>query len=79
MEEPTGGVGSDNRNDMILPPEEGKGISFEESFLLDALSRNSKRDFECWESYVERYKKMKGKMNDEIKLAGLEAFGTEGA
>ena len=36
--------GSDYRNDMILPPEEGKGISFAESFLLDALSRNSKRD-----------------------------------
>ena len=29
--------------------------------------------FERWESYVERYEKMKGKINDEIKLAGLEA------
>ena len=66
--------GSDYRNDMISPPEEGKGISFAESFLLDALSQKLQAGLERWESYVGRYEKMKGKMNDEIKLAGLEAL-----
>ena len=33
--------------------------------------------FERWESYVERYEKMKGKMNDEIKPACLEALVPE--
>ena len=33
---------------------------------------------ERWESYVSRYeKKLKGKMDDEIKLAGLEALMPE--
>ena len=40
--------------------------------------RNSKRGFERWESYVSRYdKKMKDKLDDEIKLAGLEALVPE--
>ena len=34
--------------------------------------------FERWESYVSRYeKKMKDKLNDEIKLAGLESLVPE--
>ena len=33
---------------------------------------------ECWETYVSRYeKKLKDKMGDEIKLAGLEALVLE--
>ena len=33
---------------------------------------------ESWESYVSRYeRKLKNKMNDEIKLAGLEASVSE--
>ena len=44
-QEPTGGVADDCSNDVILPPEEGRGIFFARSFLLDdALSWNSKRE-----------------------------------
>ena len=48
------------------------------SFLLDgAHFWNSKRD-RRWESYVSRYeKKLKDKLDDEIKLAGLEALVPE--
>ena len=35
-------------------------------------------EIECWESYVSRYeKKLKHKLGDEIKLAGLEALVPE--
>ena len=32
---------------------------------------------ECWETYVACYEKLKGKMDDEIKRAGLESLVPE--
>ena len=57
-----------------------KRLTFSErSFLLDgALFWNSKREIERWESFVLRFeKKLKNKLEDEIKLTGLEALVSE--
>ena len=64
---------------MIRRQDEGRETFFARSFLrVVALFWNSKREFERWESYVARYeKKLKNKMDDEIKLAGLEALVAE--
>ena len=80
-EEPTGNVANHCMNDTILPSEEGRGISFAQSFLRDgALFRNSKRELlKRWETYVARYEKLKGEMDDEIKRGWPGIFGAGGA
>ena len=70
--------GDDYMNDTILLVEEGKGISIAQSFLLDdALFGNSMEGIERWEKYAARYQKLKDKMDDEIKRAGLESLVPE--
>ena len=60
---------ADCRSDMIRRQEEGNETFCARSFLLDGGL------FWNWESYVSRYeKKMKDKLDDEIKLAGLESW-----
>ena len=67
-----------HRNDMILPLEEGRGIFFAQSFLRDVvLFWNSKRELNAGSPMSRYEKKLKGKMDDEIKLAGLEALSRE--
>ena len=70
--------GGDCGSDMIRRQEEGNVTFCARSFLLDgALFWNSK-GIERWESYVSRCeKKMKDKLDDEIKLAGLESLVPE--
>ena len=68
---------------MIRRQEEGNETFCARSFLLDgALFWNSKQGSNAgsWESYVSRCeKKLKDKLDDEIKLAGLEALVPGGA
>ncbi len=61
---------------MILQQEEGRETFCARSFLLDgALFLNSKREWRAWSFRCSQYEdKSKNKMNDEIKLAGLEAL-----
>ena len=58
--------GDDYMNDTTLVLEEGKGTSFAPSFqeLQAGIGR--------WESKAVRYEKLKGKLDDEIKRAGME-------
>ena len=61
---------------MARRQEEGNETFCERSFLLDgALFKELQAGIERWESYVSRYeKKLKDKLDDEIKLAGLESL-----
>ena len=63
--------GDDNMNDTTLVLEEGKRTFFAPSFqeLQAGIGR--------WESKAVRYEKLKGKLDDEIKLAGLESLVPE--
>ena len=71
--------GGDSRSDMIRRQEEGNETFCARPFLLDgALFWKLQAGIERWESYVSRYeKKLKDKMDDEIKLAGLESLVPE--
>ena len=72
--------GEDCRSDMIRQQEEGNESFCARSFLLDgAIFWSSKQGLhERWESHVLRYeKKLNGKLDDEIRLAGLEALVPE--
>ena len=65
-------------NDTILLVEEGQWktlrtiISPGRCSLLELQT-----SIDRWESYVGRYEKLKGKMDDEIKRAGLESLVPE--
>ena len=67
------------RNDVILRQEEGRETIFAPSYLLGRCSLlELQAVIGSWDSYVSRYeRKLKNKMNDEIKLAGLEASVSE--
>ena len=58
----------DFTNDTTLLLEEGKGTTFAQSFLRDPAG------IERWESKVVRCEKLNGKLDDEIKRAGLESL-----
>ena len=57
--------------------QEGRGISFAQSFSQGRCSLQELQAgiVERWETYVARYEKLKGKMDDEIKRAGPGIFG----
>ena len=71
--------GGDCRSDMIRRQGEANETFCARSFLVDgALFWNSKAGIERWESNVSRdEKKMKDKLDDEIKLAGLASLVPE--
>ena len=70
--------GDDYMNDAIFLVKGGKGISFAQSCLLDdAPLLELQAGIERWETHVARYEKLKGKMDDEIKRAGLESLVRE--
>ena len=66
--------GGDHMSDTIRRQEEENETFCARSFLLDGALFWIER----WESYVSRYeKKMKDKLDDEVKLAGLESLVPE--
>ena len=70
--------GGDCRNDMIRRQEEGNETFCERSFLLDgAPFWNFKRGSNALNPVSRYEKKLKDKLDDEIKLAGLEALVPE--
>ena len=66
--------GENCSNDLIRRQEEENETFCERSFLLDDALLDLQAEIERWESHVSRYEKLKDKMDDEIKLAGLEAL-----
>ena len=70
--------GGDCRSDMFRRQEEGNETFCARSFLLDGDLLELQAGIERWESYVSPYeKKMKDKLDDAIKLAGLESLVPE--
>ena len=71
--------GGDCRSDVIRRQEGENETFYERSFVLNgALFWNSKRELNSGSLLVSQYEKMlKNKMNDENKLAGLEALVPE--
>ena len=68
--------GGGRRNDMIRQQEEGNETFCERSLRPGRCSLlELQAEIERWESFVSRYeKKLMDKLDDEIKLAGLEAL-----
>ena len=71
--------GEDCRNDKSRRQEEETQTCCERSFLPGRCSLSElQAGIERWESHVSRHeKKLKDKLDDEIKLAGLEAVAFE--
>ena len=70
--------GGDCRSDMFRRQEEGNETFCARSFLLDGALLELQAEIDRWESYVSRYEKnMKDKLDDAIKLAGLESLVPE--
>ena len=65
-------------NDTTLLVEEGEGISFAQFITPGRCSlREPQAGIERWETNVARYEKLKGKMDDANKRAGLESLVPE--
>ena len=73
--------GGDCRSDVVRRQEEGNETFCARSFLLDgALFWNSKRGSNAGSPTCRATRRsLKDKLDDEIKLAGLEALGAGGA